>query len=70
MTDLKTGEGFAGERALEIAGLFLTVISTCLLIHLTMLQRKHIKTELAKQEEQEEAKKKKDLENNKVQIKN
>ncbi len=46
-----TGEGFVGEKALAIVAVVLSIVSTVLLIELTIMQRKHIKEELAKQEE-------------------
>ncbi len=50
MADLKvTGEGFVGEKALTIFAVALSIVSTILLIQLTMMQRQHLKGELAKQ---------------------
>lgn len=43
-----TGQGFKGERALAVASIVLTIISTLLLIDLTMKQRKHLKNEIQK----------------------
>jgi hypothetical protein len=37
-----TGQGFKGERALAIASIILTIVSTALLIDLTLKQRKHL----------------------------
>lgn len=56
-----TGEGFKGERVLAITAVCLTIISSALLIHLSLLQRKQIKEEMAlngKKREEEERKKK------------
>lgn len=56
-----TGEGFKGEKFLALAAVSLTIISSALLIHLSLLQRKHIKEQMAltkkKREEEEENKK-------------
>jgi heme exporter protein D len=66
MTNLKvTGEGFVGEKFLAIASVVLTILSTAMLIELTIMQRQHIKEEIAKQEEE---KKKRELVNNKAKI--
>jgi hypothetical protein len=37
------GEGFKGERALAIAAVALTILSTLMLIDLTIKQRNHLK---------------------------
>ena len=57
-----TGEGFKGEKALAVFAVVLTIISTGLLIHVTLLQRTQIKLELEalekkKQQEVEKIKK-------------
>jgi hypothetical protein len=49
-----TGQGFKGEKILAVTAVVLTIVSTALLIHLTVLQRRHIKNQM------EEAKRKKD----------
>lgn len=41
-----TGEGFKGEKFLSIAAILLTVVSSALLIHLSLLQRKHVKMQM------------------------
>jgi hypothetical protein len=41
-----TGEGFKGERVLAIAATLLTIASAALLIHLSLLQRKHTKMQI------------------------
>lgn len=43
-----TGEGFKGERALAIAAVVLTIVSTVMLIDLTIKQRNHLKLEVEK----------------------
>lgn len=55
-----TGEGFKGEKALAITAVCLTIASSILLIHLSLLQRKQIKEEmaLAKKKHDEEERKK------------
>lgn len=42
-----TGEGFKGEKTLAIIAVVLTIASTILLIHVTILQRKQILLEIA-----------------------
>ncbi len=59
-----TGEGFKGEKALAILAVGLTIVSTALLIHVTLLQRKQLNHELAEIE-----KKKKKAEDEKTQTK-
>lgn len=54
-----TGEGFKGEKLLAITAVCLTIVSSALLIHLSLLQRKQIKEEMALN------KKKREEENNK-----
>jgi len=41
-----TGEGFHGEKMLAITAVFMTIISSALLIHLSMLQRKHTQMQI------------------------
>lgn len=41
-----TGEGFRGERLLSILAISLTVLSSALLIHLSLLQKKHVKMQM------------------------
>ncbi len=51
MADIKVrGEAFRGEKFLVITSVVLTIVSTIMLIELTVMQRRHIKAELAKQE--------------------
>lgn len=42
-----TGEGFRGEKWLSVAAIILTVVSSAMLIHLTLLQREHVKMQMA-----------------------
>lgn len=42
-----TGEGFKGEKFLSFAAVALTVISSIMLIHLSLLQKEHVKMQLA-----------------------
>lgn len=42
-----TGEGFKGEKILSIAGIILSVVASVMLIHLTSLQREHVRMQLA-----------------------
>jgi hypothetical protein len=42
-----TGEGFRGEKWLSVAAIVLTVVSSVMLIHLTLLQREHVKMQMA-----------------------
>ncbi len=52
-----TGEGFKGERVLAITAVCLTIVSSALLIHLSLLQRRQIKEEIAlKNKKREEEK--------------
>jgi len=41
-----TGEGFKGEKFLAITAVVLTIISSALLIHLSLLQRNHVKMQI------------------------
>jgi len=55
-----TGEGFKGEKVLAITAVCLTIASSILLIHLSLLQRKQIKQEMEiteRKKREEEAKK-------------
>lgn len=54
-----TGEGFKGERVLAVTAVVLTIVSSALLIHLSLLQRRQIKEEMAinRKKREEEAKK-------------
>lgn len=49
-----TGEGFKGERWLAVTAVCLTIVSSALLIHLSLLQRKQIKEEMALRKKKEE----------------
>jgi len=42
-----TGQGFKGERFLSVAAVVLTVVSSIMLIHLTSLQREHVRMQMA-----------------------
>jgi len=54
-----TGEGFKGEKVLAITAVCLTIASSILLIHLSLLQRRQIKQEMdiTERKKREEAKK-------------
>lgn len=46
-----TGEGFRGEKLLAFTAVIMTIISSAALIHLTFLQRKHVKMQMKNLEE-------------------
>lgn len=58
-TKFYTGEGFKGEKFLAITAVVLTIASTLILIHVTLLQKTQIEMEI------EALNKKKELEDNK-----
>lgn len=41
-----TGEGFKGEKTLAIIAVTVSIVSSVLLIHLALLQRKHTKMQI------------------------
>lgn len=41
-----TGEGFKGEKILAVTAVILTIVSSAMLIHLTLLQRNHVKMQM------------------------
>jgi hypothetical protein len=41
-----TGEGFQGEKILAVTAVLMTIISSAVLIHLSMLQRKHVRMQM------------------------
>jgi len=41
-----TGEGFKGEKILAVTAVLMTIISSAVLIHLSMLQRKHVRMQM------------------------
>lgn len=41
-----TGEGFRGERVLALTAVVMTIVSSALLIHLSILQREHTKMQM------------------------
>ena len=45
-----TGEGFKGEKTLAFITIGLTIVSTLLLIHVSLLQRRQLKNEIAESE--------------------
>lgn len=42
-----TGEGFKGEKFLSVAAIILSVVSSAFLIHLSLLQKKHVNMQIA-----------------------
>jgi hypothetical protein len=41
-----TGEGFRGEKLFALTAVMMTIISSALLIHLSMLQKKHTELQI------------------------
>ncbi len=53
-----TGEGFKGEKLLSVLSVVLTIVSAGMLIHLTFLQKKQTRLQLAKLQVKDENKNK------------
>lgn len=46
-----TGEGFQGEKLLAFTAVLMTIVSSAVLIHLSILQRKHVQMQMKDLEE-------------------
>lgn len=45
-----TGEGFQGEKLLAVTAVIMTILSSAFLIHLSLLQKKHVEMQIDKLE--------------------